>query len=63
MKKNTVVDVVGYIMVLLSFVTFVLALHMKTGFQFWIVTLISIGYLVCSGFVFNCKINDQPEGF
>lgn len=62
MKKNTIIDVVGYIMVLLSFVTFILALHMETGFQFWIVTLISIGYLLCSGFVFNSKEN-QPEGF
>jgi hypothetical protein len=63
MKKNTLINIVGYVMVLLSFMTFILALHMETGFQFWIIALISIGYLVCSGFVFNCKTEDQLEGF
>jgi hypothetical protein len=63
MKRNILLDVIGYILILGSFISFIVALHMETGKQFWIVTFISIGYLILSGFIFNSKTQDTEEGF
>ena len=64
MKKNTVISIIGYTLILLAFMTFILALHMETGFQFWIMTFVSIGYMMCSGFVFDSRTTENgPEGF
>jgi hypothetical protein len=64
MKKNTIISIIGYTLILLAFMTFILALHMETGFQFWIMTFVSIGYMMCSGFVFDSRITENgPEGF
>jgi hypothetical protein len=61
MKRNILLDVIGYILVLGSFISFIVALHMETGKQFWIVTFISIGYLVLSGLIFNHKEDEETE--
>jgi hypothetical protein len=64
MKKNTIISIIGYTLILLAFMTFILALHMETGFQFWIMTFVSIGYMMCSGFVFDSRTTENgPEGF
>ena len=67
MKKNTIISIIGYTLILLAFMTFILALHMETGFQFWIMTFVSIGYMMCSGFVFDSRdsrtTENGPEGF
>ena len=67
MKKNTVISIIGYTLILLAFMTFILALNMETGFQFWIMTFISVGYIMCSGFVFDSRDSrtpeNRPEGF
>ena len=55
MKKNTIISIIGYTLILLAFLTFVLAIHMETGKQFWIMAFISVGYLTCSIFVFNSR--------
>ena len=64
MKKNTIISIIGYTLILLAFMTFILALNMDTGFQFWIMTFVSIGYMMCSGFVFDSRTTENgPEGF
>lgn len=64
MKKNTIISVIGYTLILLAFMTFILALNMETGFQFWIMTFVSVGYIMCSGFVFDGRTPENgPEGF
>jgi hypothetical protein len=64
MKKNTIISIIGYTLILLAFMTFILALHMETGLQFWIMAFISVGYIMCSGFVFDSKTpKNGPEGF
>lgn len=64
MKRNTFLNVLGYFLLILAFLSFVLAVGMETGKQFWIMTFISIGYLTCSAFVFNNRTTSNgPEGF
>ena len=64
MKKNTIISIIGYTLILLAFMTFILALNIETGFQFWIMTFVSIGYMMCSGFVFDSRTTENgPEGF
>lgn len=64
MKKNTIISIIGYTLILLAFMTFILALNMETGFQFWIMTFVSVGYIMCSAFVFDSKTPENgPEGF
>jgi hypothetical protein len=63
MKRNTLLDVIGYILILVSVISFIIALHMETGKQFWIVTFVSIGYLFLSGFIFNHKGENTKEDF
>ena len=64
MKKNTIISIIGYTLILLAFMTFILALHMETGKQFWIMAFISVGYILCSGFVFDSRTpKNGPEGF
>ena len=53
MKRNTLLNVLGWLLSLLSLTALILAVHMETGKQFWIMTFISIGYLVCGGFAFS----------
>ena len=64
MKRNTLLNVLGYVLFLLSVISFVLAVQMETGKQFWIMTFISVGYIMCSGFVFDSRTPENgPEGF
>jgi uncharacterized membrane protein len=64
MKRNTFIILLGYLLLVLAVISFVLALHMETGFQFWIMTFVSIGYMMCSGFVFDSRTTENgPEGF
>lgn len=61
MKRNTFIILFGYLLLVLAVISFVLAVGMETGKQFWTMTSISIGYLVCSAFVFNNA--PTKEGF
>ena len=55
MKRNTLLNVLGYVLFLLSVVSFVLAVQMDTGRQFWIMAFISVGYLTCSLIAFSAR--------
>ena len=63
MKKNTIIILFGYLLIILAVISFVLAIGMEEGYQFWTMTSISIGYLVCSGFVFDSKIKCDIDRF
>lgn len=64
MKRNTLLNVLGYVLFLLSVISFVLAIYMETGKQFWMMTFISVGYLICSAIAFDARtISNGPEGF
>lgn len=61
MKRNTFIILLGYLLLALAVISFVFAVGMETGKQFWIMTSISIGYLLCSASVFNNA--PTKEGF
>ena len=63
MKKNTIIILFGYLLIILAVISFVLAIGMEEGYQFWTMTSISIGYLVCSGFVFDSRIKCDTDRF
>ena len=64
MKRKTYLNLLGYALLVLAFISFVVAVSMDTGKQFWMVTGIAVSYLALGGFVFNVNANEtKQEGF
>jgi len=62
MKRKTYLNLLGYALLVLAFISFVAAVSMDTGEDFWIMIGIAVSYLCLGGFVFNCN-QTKEEGF